>query len=99
MISKIEQYTFAGCSNLEKIDMPYTLKYIEYAAFAKCVNLKHIDVNNVVKIKFGTFANCDQLEEKQKNELIYKYGEEIFFTSGNNGGEPYFVDINNPVYI
>ena len=99
MISKIEQYTFAGCSNLEKIDMPYTLKYIEYAAFAKCVNLKHIDVNNVVKIKFGTFANCDQLEEKQKNELIHKYGEEIFFTSWNNGGEPYFVDINNPVYI
>lgn len=61
-ISQIEEYTFAGCSNLENIDMPYMLNYIGCAAFAKCVKLKFIDISNVKEIARGTFACCEQID-------------------------------------
>ena len=95
-ISQIEEYTFAGCSNLENIDMPYMLNYIGCAAFAKCVKLKFIDISNVKEIARGTFACCEQIDSSLKQKLIDKFGNEIFYTHWNNGGEFYFVNVNEP---
>ena len=95
-ISKIEQYTFAGCTALEKVVLPYTVKNIGRAAFAKCVKLKSVDISNVEKMAYGTFAYCEQIDSKLKQKLIDKFGNEIFITYWNQGGEFYNVNINNP---
>lgn len=77
-ISQIAEGTFAGCKSLEGISMPLKVTHIGERAFAGCENLKRIKMNNVTNVGFGAFEGCRQIEEKQKLELIKKYGMNIF---------------------
>ena len=69
-ISRLPNYSFAGCGKLINITLPTTLTCISQKAFAGCDEIKTIDLpTSVGEIGDGCFNNCSNLES-----FGYKYG-------------------------
>ncbi|MCD8119639.1 MAG: leucine-rich repeat domain-containing protein [Lachnospiraceae bacterium] len=61
---EIEYYAFM-CSALEEVDLPQSLKSIEYGAFFGCGSLKTVkNGQNVVRVDFQAFVNTPWLDSK-----------------------------------
>ena len=61
-VTKINQWTFSGCSALTSITLPDTVAEIGSYAFADCHSLTCINIpNSVTKIEEGTFCDCRSL--------------------------------------
>ena len=59
-VEKIGAYAFANLTALESVELPSTLKYIEYGAFYGCTSLKTVKgLENVVTINKYAFMGCD----------------------------------------
>lgn len=58
-ISAIENGAFAGCSGIEKLELPNTLTYIGENAFSECISLVDMTIpQNVTEISQGAFMGC-----------------------------------------
>lgn len=53
----------SGNTAITGVTIPDNVEIIQMAAFLGCTNLKTIDLNNVRRIDYATFVNCDGLEE------------------------------------
>ncbi len=74
--------------NLTSITLPDNVEVIQMAAFLGCVNLKKIDLNNVHRVDYATFVNCDGLEEIHFRlpASRMKIGWEVFTHITEEGG-------------
>ena len=46
---KLNQSTFNGCSGLEKVYIPSTMKNIDYNVFGECMSIKEVIFNGTEK--------------------------------------------------
>ena len=55
---------FASASNLKEVELPETVKTINYGAFGECYNLEKVILNEgLVKIDTSVFSRCTSLTE------------------------------------
>lgn len=82
-ILTIEEGAFAGCENMEIIDIPSTVKRIGKDAFAGCKSLKTIVLpEGLTTIEDGAFAGCESLEEIIIPRSVTYIGTGVFDTEG-----------------
>ena len=60
-MTRIGKYAFAGCENLETINLAHVTE-IDELAFYECVYLEEIDLAKVVTVGFAAFTGCRFLE-------------------------------------
>lgn len=61
-ITRIDDNSFNGCSNLITVNLPSTLKSIGWRAFSDCKKLKNITIpESVTKIDDSAFSGCESL--------------------------------------
>jgi len=62
-VTSVNAYAFAGCSNLERVILPKSLKEISYGMFRECKNLRGVDIGEgVTSVNAYAFAGCSNLE-------------------------------------
>ncbi len=62
-ITRVEPYTFAGCSSLEEVGFPTVAEIGEYA-FSNCSSLESVDVSSALAtIDAWAFSGCIKLED------------------------------------
>lgn len=63
-VKEIGKYAFKEIKNLSKIDIPSSVKKIEFGAFLKCYNLSEVKLNeNIEFIGAFAFGSCESLRE------------------------------------
>ena len=80
-IEVLGDYCFAGMSNLRKITLPASIKYISQNAFAGCENLKEIVFDSEMKdvvIETRAFLNCKNLETITIPESVIRLDNAAF---------------------
>ena len=78
---QIDNYAFAGCSNLTTINLSElnSVVCIDDYAFARCSSLKYIRIpESVTYIGIACFADCTALEEVYLGSLVDTLQEETF---------------------
>ena len=75
----INTKAFKGCSNLEKLILPHSLKTIGVMAFVRCEKLKEIKLPKFVQKVDGAFMYWDGKLVNESDYFIYK--DEILYNS------------------
>ena len=60
---RIGDGAFSGCKSLEKIELPYSVRYIGRSAFLDCVSLKEAIFSEDAYVAPYAFARCTALED------------------------------------
>lgn len=68
-VTRLYQYAFNKCSNLEVITLPTTITYIEYNTFGECSNLTTVNLSNVSGLDGAVFFRCSKLDNIQLSAL------------------------------
>lgn len=83
-LTEIRNGCFSGCSNLEEIVIPKTVKKIGFRAFADCRRLKRVIIPEGVKeIDWAAFAGCSSLEEIVLPNSLKKIPAQLFLNCKN----------------
>ena len=78
-VTSIGACAFYGCSSLEEVSIPNSVTSIGNDAFRDCSSLSCIVIpNSVTSIGTGAFVNCGNLPYDLKQELISRFGNELF---------------------
>ena len=78
-IIELGNWAFCACDNLTSIDLPSSIKTLGHSVFEACLRLKDISFqNDKMKIGRSAFFNCISISNEKKQELINKFGEQIF---------------------
>lgn len=78
-ISKIENYTFQGCNQLENVILPEGLHTIGFYAFTDCTSLTNITIPSSLKtIQDYAFTNCSILPHIDLPEGLTQIGFTAF---------------------
>ncbi len=76
----IGDFAFMGCTSLERIVLPSTLKSIGMGAFADCVSLKSIELpDEVYTIRKAAFMNCKNLQRINIPKKLKALSEYMFY--------------------
>ena len=79
-ITRIFQYTFFNCTQLETIILPETVKTIHSSAFQGCTNLIDITIpQSVTYIQANAFDGCTSLQEITLPESLENLSTKAFF--------------------
>ncbi|MFA6866964.1 MAG: leucine-rich repeat protein [Clostridia bacterium] len=85
-VTKINDYAFYGCTNIESVSIPDTITEIGDYAFAKSeTNIKDMKLskisvpNSVTAIGLGAFANCSNLIDVNLGNGITFINEDCFY--------------------
>ena len=74
-VTAIPERAFAGCHQLEQVELPDGLLEIGEYAFNKCIALKRIKIPSTLEcIREGAFYKCYQLEEVELGEGLLEIG-------------------------
>ena len=77
-VTAIGDFAFSGCSSLSNIVIPDSVTAIGKCAFSDCSSLSKIVIpDSVIAIGYGAFSGCS-LSYDFKQELISRFGKEIF---------------------
>ena len=57
-IKIIDEYTFSGCTNATKIQLPSTVTTIGYKAFNNCYKLAELNIPEGAIVDDDAFTNC-----------------------------------------
>ena len=63
ILEEIDDSCFRYCTSLKSIHLPLSIKSIKEDVFENCTNLKYVILDGVVRIGYGSFENCINLEE------------------------------------
>ena len=78
-VTKIDNETFKGCSQLREVILNEGLREIGEEAFADCTSLERIVFpSTIVEIDDNAFSGCTRLREVVLNEGITKIGKQAF---------------------
>lgn len=70
-ITVIGREAFSNCKNLESVEIPESVKYIETRAFSGCTSLKEVKMTNSIKdISLWAFEGCSAVRELTLPENI-----------------------------
>lgn len=62
-ITKLDNYSFADCTNVVSVIIPDTVRVIGQHAFMRCKNLEDITIpNGVTVLEEGIFEDCESLK-------------------------------------
>ncbi len=88
---------FSGCSQMESVSLPSTLKHIGFDTFRNCTGLTEITIPpNVLDIKETAFDNCSNLKKVTilSNSLIKYYHNKSLATKFGNQVTQYVLGKN-----
>lgn len=79
-LTSLMNYCFDLCFNLEEVDIPSSLKYINSCAFRSCNSLRHIDLSKtkVECISSQAFEACRSLEDIKFPKVLEKMYDSAF---------------------
>lgn len=79
-IESLDRCIFKGCTDLENVSLPESLRKIKDEAFADCKKLKKLDLSNTLlgEIPRYTFNGCQDLEEVLLSDLTFSIGAYAF---------------------
>ncbi len=78
-VTEIEGSAFADCKSLEQVNIPNTVKRINYEAFHCCSSLKTITIpEGVTEIGRRAFADCKSLEQVNIPNTVKRINDEAF---------------------
>ena len=78
-VTSVNAYSFAGCSNLERVILPKSLKEISYGMFRECKNLRGVDIGEgVTSVNAYAFAGCSNLERVILPESLKEIPDGMF---------------------
>jgi len=75
----IGESAFQDCENLVSIDIPNSVKNIEFATFRACSSLTSIDLNGVITIEGEAFSGCSSLTKVAIGKNATTIGGKAFF--------------------
>lgn len=82
-IERINDYTFSGCSSIEKLTIGDKVEYIGKYSFSKCKNMTEVKIgNNVKTISECAFYNCPKLKKIILGTNINQIEKEAFKETG-----------------
>lgn len=66
----ISHFTFKGCSNLQKVIIPLSVRFIGNNAFYRCVNLKKVYIHDLIEpSNIGKYIDNEEYNEPQ---IVYR---------------------------
>lgn len=78
-VTGIFEYAFENCSNIEKVELPETLRFIAARAFWGCKSLKDINLpESLTSIGVCSFWGCESLTSIFLPENIVNISKDIF---------------------
>lgn len=78
-VEYIAKYTFWGCTNLKKINIPKSVKKINGAAFINCSSLSKVTLHKGLKTIGDTaFCNCISLKTIKLPKTVTSIGDNAF---------------------
>ena len=95
-VNVIGQYAFSG-TGLKSINIPNSVKEIQFGAFKDCKDLTSITIpDSVTKIMQWAFCGCTGLESVTIGESVSDIGVRVF--EGSNGLKSIVVAKGNKIY-
>ena len=83
-LETIGDYCFIGCSSLNEIEIPDTVKVVDEYAFTECEALKGAKLSNqMTKVSVGTFKKCNNLTKAYIPKSVNAMGQMIFECLGD----------------
>lgn len=77
-LTEIEPSTFYACYDLEEIEIPGSVKKLDFQTFAHCKKLKKVVLNEgLEEISWGVFNGTPALEELNIPATVIKMGDEF----------------------
>lgn len=74
-VTKIGNYSFAGCSDLTDIVIPDGVQIIGKRAFADCINLTSVSVpDSILQVRDSAFINCSSLKNISLPDTLQELG-------------------------
>ncbi len=92
---RIGRYAFAGCSGLNYVELPGSVKTLDTGCFYNCENLTYILLEGVETINSSAFGNCNGIKEIQLPASVSSVADGAFSHCKNI--EHIGVDEHNPV--
>lgn len=78
-VTQIAEYLFAGCSSLDKIEIPSTVERIEAGAFYGCENIKEFDLPwGLFEIGERAFSECNGITSFTMKDNVATLGRYAF---------------------
>ena len=77
----IASTVFNRATNLERVDLPASVKYLGEGTFANCSRLFYVrsPENGLIKIDYSAFYNCGQLSRVLLNDGLEEIGSYAFY--------------------
>ncbi|MDE6520954.1 MAG: leucine-rich repeat domain-containing protein [Ruminococcus sp.] len=83
-VKAIGENAFAYCQNITSVEIPDTVREIEFMAFYKCKSLKSVNINyGVVTIGSSSFSDCESLESIKIPDSVKKIKMMAFYRCEN----------------
>lgn len=81
-VTRMGEYVFEECSNLESVTFPSTLKILGTQTFRYCSNLRNVELGGIEEIGEDAFFQCSKLQSIELSTNIKTLGCECFRSSG-----------------
>lgn len=79
IVEGIGSYAFISCLNLGQVEIPATVKVIEWNAFVNCDGLSSVVIpNNVATISHHAFSGCEKLKTVTLPSNLKEMGVSVF---------------------
>ncbi len=79
VVTRIGNWAFFPCADLQHITIPRTIRSIGRAAFSSCISLREINLpDSLESIGDGAFTNCRMLKEVILPDSLKHMGESVF---------------------